>query len=402
MRNNALTILIVCAFVAVCFNIALFNIQAFKSIQTAINPNQSVNLTNICEILPYEECSSSAKAMCLLEKNSGRILYGKNIDEKLAMASTTKIFTALTVLNNCNNLDEKVNIDDRAVGIEGTSIYLRKGEVLTVKELLFGMMLPSGNDAATALAYHIGGEIDKFCLLMQETALNAGAKNSSFKNPHGLDEEGHYTTAYDLAKVSAEALKNETFREIVGTKFTTISGNDEVETRFLRNKNKLLSAFDGTTGVKTGFTDNAGRCFVSSAERNNMEVVCAVLNCGPMFEECANLMQRAFNQYKLYELLPAYNIVDNIPVEKGKMTEVKVYSRKSFCFPLTTDEFLQITYDYEKPQTLKAPVKKEQIVGFVKIYLGEQILFQDDLITTDEIKSNSIFQNVKDIFGKWR
>ncbi|MBR4407156.1 MAG: D-alanyl-D-alanine carboxypeptidase, partial [Clostridia bacterium] len=188
--------------------------------------------SEVIETAGYQT-QSSARAMCVLEQSSGRVLYGKNIDQKLAMASTTKIFTALTVLENCEDINAVVDVDDRAVGIEGTSIYLRKGERLTVKELLLGMMLPSGNDSATALGYYIGGDIPSFCKLMEKTAEGAGCKNSSFKNPHGLDEKGHYTTAYDLAKVSAKALDNDVFQEIVTTRTATISGNKEVKTRYL-------------------------------------------------------------------------------------------------------------------------------------------------------------------------
>ena len=402
MRNNALTIMLICFFLVLTFNFTYFNIKTFKTIDTSNNPTEITTIKDAVELFPYKECSSSARSMCLIEQNSGRILYGKNINEKVAMASTTKIFTALTVLENCQDINKKIAIDDRAVGIEGTSMYLRKGESLTIKELLYGMMLPSGNDSATALAYYVGGDIPKFCEMMQKTAQNAGAKNSSFKNPHGLDEDGHYTTAYDLSIVTAKALQNKDFKEIVSTKNIVVSGNDEVENRYLKNKNKLLlNDFEGITGVKTGFTDNAGRCFVSSASRENLDVVCSVLNCGPMFEECSYFMEKAFDEFKNYELLPAYNIVDTVPVTKGKESLVKIYSRKNFVFPLTTEEFLKIDYEYEKPEFLKAPITKEQIIGTVKIYLDNQLLFKDELITTDEVKSNSIFESIKNIFNKW-
>ncbi|MDD4815835.1 MAG: D-alanyl-D-alanine carboxypeptidase [Clostridia bacterium] len=348
------------------------------------------------------QSNSSAKAMCLLEQKTGRVLYGKNINEPLAMASTTKIFTALTVLENCTNLDQIVNIDDRAVGIEGTSIYLQKGEKLTVKELLFGMLLPSGNDSATALAYYVGKDIPTFCKMMETTAKNAGAKNSSFKNPHGLDENGHFTTAYDLAKVSAKALENKTFQEISQTKSKVISGNELVKNRYLRNKNKLLNTFKGCNGIKTGFTDNAGRCFVSSATRNNMTVVCAVLNCGPMFEECASFMEKSFKEYKNYELIPAYNMLENLPVENGKQPFVKIFSRKCFEYPLTEEEFLHINFQYDLPEQVSAPVSKEQKVGTVKIYFDNQLLFEDDILTADLVKKDSILQNIKDIAKIWK
>ena len=347
------------------------------------------------------QVNTSAKAMCLIEQSSGRVLYGKNYEQPLAMASTTKIFTALTVLENCKDLNEIVDVDDRAVGIEGTSIYLRKGEKLSVKELLFGMMLPSGNDAATALAYYIGKDIPTFCKLMQETAENAGCKNSSFKNPHGLDEKGHYTTAYDLAKISAKALENKDFMEISTTRTATISGNKEIKTRYLKNKNRLLASFEGCNGVKTGFTDNAGRCFVSSAKRNGMTVVCSVLNCEPMFEECARFMNLAFENYKMTELLPSYKIIDKIAVEKGRESEVKVFTRQDFSYPLSKDEMLRINYVTEIPDKLIAPVEKEAKVGSIKIYLDEELLFEEEIFTQDFVKKESIMSHLKDIAKFW-
>ena len=347
------------------------------------------------------QTQSSARAMCVLEQSSGRVLYGKNIDQKLAMASTTKIFTALTVLENCEDINAVVDVDDRAVGIEGTSIYLRKGERLTVKELLLGMMLPSGNDSATALGYYIGGDIPSFCKLMQKTAEGAGCKNSSFKNPHGLDEKGHYTTAYDLAKVSAKALENDVFKEIVTTRTATISGNKEVKTRYLRNKNRLLTSYEGCNGIKTGFTDNAGRCFVSSAERDGMTVVCSVLNCGPMFEECARFMDLAFENYKMVELLSSYKIIDKIQVERGRESEVKTFTRKEFSYPLTREEVLRVNYITDLPEKLVAPVEKEVVVGNLKIYLDDKLIFEEEILTQDFVKKESIISYVKDIARLW-
>lgn len=381
--------------------------------------NKSIFLAIICSVLlffsaitatnfvfgqnpsPFTECESTAKAMCVLEQKSGRILYGKNINKKLPMASTTKVFTALTVLENVPNLDEKVAVDDRAVGIEGTSIYLRKGEVLTVKELLLGMLLPSGNDSATALAYYVGGDIPTFCRLMQKTAKKAGAYNSQFKNPHGLDEEGHYTTAYDLAIVSAKALENPTFFEISNTKTAVISGNTEVKSRYLKNKNRLLSNFDGCTGIKTGFTDSAGRCFVSSAERKGLHIVCSVLNSANMFEECAKFMELAFDDYQMIEVLPAYNLINGIEVKKGRENFVKVFSRKGFAYPLTKEEELCINYVIDLPEFLTAPVKKEEKVGTIKVYLKDKLLFEDDILTRDYVKKDSLLSYFKDVVKFW-
>lgn len=353
------------------------------------------------EGLKFKECASSAKAMCVIEQDSGRVLYGKNIHKQLPMASTTKIFTAITVLENVENLEEKVFVDDRAVGIEGTSIYLRFNEVLTVKELLLGMMLPSGNDAAAALAYHVSGDIEKFCDLMQKTSRKIGAWHSNFKNPHGLDADGHYTTAYDLALVSAYALKNKAFYEISTTKSAVISGNNEVKCRFLKNKNKLLKTFEGCCGVKTGFTDNAGRCFVSSAQRDGMTVVSSVLNCPDMFEESARIMEQAFQNYSFFSLVENYDVLKEVDVAKGRKQTVKVFSRKKFDFPLTQEEKLRVVVQVDVPKVLVAPIKKEEVVGKINVYLDGQLLFCDDVLTREEVEKNNLFSFIKDVVKKW-
>ena len=219
------------------------------------------------------------------------------------MASTTKIVTALTVIKHCN-LDDTVEIPRQAVGVEGSSIYLREGEHLTVRELLYGLMLRSGNDAAVALALHTSGSVEAFAALMNEVAEEAGCVNSNFVNPHGLHDDKHYTTAYDLALISCSALENDDFREIVSTKTVRIRNEGYEYDRVLVNKNKLLSNYAAADGVKTGYTKKAGRCFVGSATRNGMQVVVAVLNCGPMFEDTASMLDAAFETYSYQIVVP--------------------------------------------------------------------------------------------------
>ena len=232
--------------------------------------------------------STSARGMCTIDGN-GNVLYEKNSHAKLACASTTKILTAITVLDNCDDLDTPFEVHPKSLGIEGTSIYLQKGEKLTVRELLYGMMLRSGNDASMALALRVSDSKQAFAERMNETARKAGAMNSSFKNPHGLDEPDHYTTAYDLALITAYAMKNETFAQIVATKSIKISGTEYP--RVINNKNRLLNGLKDCVGVKTGFTKKAGRCYVGAVKKNDQVVICVVLNCGPMFEESAELME---------------------------------------------------------------------------------------------------------------
>ena len=315
--------------------------------------------------------SDSSQAMCVIEKSSKRVLLSNNKDQKRANASTTKIVTFLTVLKNCKNFDEKVTVDDRAIGIRGTSIYLKKGECLTVRELLYGMMLVSGNDAATALALHVSNSIEEFATLMTKEAHKVGAINSNFKNPHGLDEQGHYTTAYDLALITSECYNYPLFEEIVTTKNIRIPNYDN-NYRFLKNKNKLLWTFDGANGVKTGFTNNAGRCLVSSAKRGNMQLICVVLDCGPMFEESAMHLDDCFLKYNLITLHPSNSYLKRVEVINSNQQNFKVYTKNAFCYPLTSDEQSLIKTEISMPQILSAPLKKEQIVGELKIYFDNQ------------------------------
>lgn len=354
--------------------------------------NTSINKVN---------AQNSAKSMIVLEASTNRILMSNNEHQQRANASTTKIVTFLTVLKNCKDFDEIVDVDDRAIGISGTSIYLKKGESLTVKELLYGMMLVSGNDAATALALHISDSISDFAELMTKEAKNCGAKNSSFKNPHGLDEKGHYTTAYDLAQITKECYKYPLFEEVVTTKNIKIPNSTKNAYRYLKNKNKLLWTMDGAVGVKTGYTDDAGRCLVSSAKRNNMHLICVVLSCGPMFEESAQHMEDCFLKYHISNILAPYSYIKTAPVANSDIKEVKLYTKRGFNYLLTDEEDLQIRTVINVNNELKAPLKKEEIVGEIKIYLDKHLLFCEKIYTMESVKSNRIDDNIKSIISKW-
>ncbi len=344
---------------------------------------------------------NTASSMIVIEANSNRVLMASNENALRANASTTKIATFLTVLKHCNNFDEKVKVDDRAIDIPGTSIYLKKGEVLTVKELLYGMMLVSGNDAATALALHISDSISEFAKLMTNEAKNCGAKNTTFKNSHGLDEEGHRTTAYDLAQITRECYKYPIFEEVVSTKNTKIPDSTGKGYRYLQNKNKLLWSLEGCNGGKTGFTNDAGRCLVASAKRNNMHLISVVLNCGPMFEETAMNIEDCFAKYHMSTILPPYNYISTLDVTNSDISKVKVYTQKGFMYPLTDDEEQKIKTEINLPSGLCAPIKKEQIVGEVKIYLDNHLLFCEKIYTMEDVISNKVTDNFKRIISKW-
>lgn len=383
------------------FNIVFLFVFMFFIIFTVGGDNKNVYAENNLSSMFVDKISytSSAKSAYLMETTTGRILYEKNSEQKLPMASTTKIVTAITVLDNCENLDEVVNIKSNSVGIEGTSIYLREGEQLTVRELLYGLMLRSGNDASVALANHIGGSVENFCSMMNKLATDLGLENSNFVNPHGLDTEGHYTTAHDLAVITAYALQNEEFAKIVSTKNIVIGQGES--RRSLANKNRLLGNLDGCIGVKTGFTNDAGRCLVSACDRDGLKLVCVVFNCGPMFEESSEMFELVYKNYKMLEIIPSYNTYDNINVENGTKNFVTTYSRAGFIIPVNKNEEANINVIIDIKPSIEAPVEKDTEVGKVEVYLGKHLLFSEKIYTMDKVSSRLLSDKVKDILDNW-
>jgi D-alanyl-D-alanine carboxypeptidase (penicillin-binding protein 5/6) len=279
---------------------------------------------------------TSARAMCTMDVTTGRVLFAHNMNQPMGMASTTKVVTALTVLENFQDIDTKICVADEAIGVEGSSIYLQKGERLTVRELLYGLMLRSGNDAAVALALAVAPSVADFAELMNQTAVKYGAKNTHFMNPHGLDDPEHYTTAYDLALLSAVALRNPTFVEICSATEKRIDGVDMP--RVLINKNKLLKTLDGCIGVKTGYTKKTGRSFVGAREVDGQKIVCVVLNCGPMFPETEQLLQDADKLYHNKAVLKAETVFTDKNGQQG-------LALADFSYPLTQSELEQLEFN---------------------------------------------------------
>lgn len=347
-----------------------------------------------------ENLYTSAVGGCVIEAESGRVLFEKNKDKKVPMASTTKIMTAITAIENCENLDEKFEISPKAVGVEGTSLYLRKGDVYSTRDLLYALMLISGNDASVAIAERVAGSTSEFVTLMNELAKKIGANSTHFANTHGLDADGHYTTAYDLALITAYALNNDTFREIVSTKNTKIT-NSNGENRYLKNKNKLLFTLDGCIGVKTGFTNDAGRCLVSAIERNGMRLVCVVLNCGPMFEESATLLNECANRFKKVDITSLYNYNNEVEVLDGREKLAKLYTKEKFFYPLTDKEVESLEIVYMLPKFIEAPLSKDSEVGKIEVFLNKDLLFSEKVYTIEEVKSKTLWQRLKEFAGKW-
>ena len=346
------------------------------------------------------DIESSAKGMVVLEGNTNTILYGYNENFRLPMASTTKIVTAILAIENCQDLDQKIPISDKAVGIEGTSIYIKSGEALSMRELLYGLMLASGNDCAVAIAESLGGE-DLFVDMMNQFALDLGLTNTHFDNPHGLDSDNHYTSAYDLAIMASYSLKNDTFREIASTERMVIPKNDIYQARYLKHKNKLLFTEENCIGVKTGFTDNAGRCLVNAHEENNMQIISVVLNCQPMFEECKRLTDLALDNYMMKEFIKPYNFVSNLEVEDSKKMEIGVITIKGYSLPILKSQEGNYEVRYNLPEKITAPIELNQKVGTVAVLYNGDIIYQDELITIEDAKNNDIKYLFDDIIDKW-
>ncbi len=341
---------------------------------------------------------TSAKAAVIMDVNTGRVLYSKNCEAKLPMASTTKIMTTLVAIES-GKLKDTVKVSKRASMVEGSSIYLREGETLTLEELLFGVMLRSGNDASTAVAEYIGGTEAKFVEMMNKKAEEIGAVNTSFANPHGLDHQKHYTTAYDLALITAYALKNPKFKEIVSTQRKTISGPPDVNwDRAMLNKNKMLWQYQGGDGVKTGFTKKAGRCLVSSATRDKWQLVTVVLNCGPMWEESSALLNYAFTNYENKKVVDAKNYLDQMGVAYGKKKSVSIKPVEDFSVPLKQGEADKVKLVTRYNDNNKAPIYAGTDAGSIDIYLNEKLIGNVALEYCESVESSDPLYYLKKIF----
>ena len=284
---------------------------------------------------PQRANALSAEKAIALDAVTGRVLYEKDADRQSLIASTTKIMTALVVCEQCNVLD-RMRIPKEAVGIEGSSMYLKEGEVLTLQELLYGLMLSSGNDAAVALAIYCGGTVEGFAELMNDKARILGLRNTHFENPNGLDSPDHYSTARDLAVLAAYAMENPIFAKTVSTKSIRIGE------RYLTNHNKLLWRVEGADGVKTGFTKAAGRILVSSATRNDRRLIAVTLNAPSDWQDHSALLNEGFSRYSLRSVVQEGQLLGTAEVEGGENCRVQLLAAEGFDFSLAEEENPQV------------------------------------------------------------
>ena len=336
-----------------------------------------------------EEPGVSAKACVLIEEKTGRIIFEKNSGEKLPMASTTKIMTTLLCLES-GGLDDEFVVDSNAIKVEGSSMGLMEGDVVTKRALCYGMLLPSGNDAANAVAVKLGGTIENFAGIMNERAAEIGMTRTCFVTPSGLEGEGHGASAYDMALLAREALRNPDFAEICSqSKAKVRFGNPPYE-RWLVNTNKLLNMYDGVKGVKTGFTDEAGRCLVSACERDGISFICVTLNDKCDWDDHMKMYDYGFSRLKSSEL--GFNDIINIPVVGGNTELMPAASDEKIIFGSDGMSENKITFRIYAPQFLYAPVKAGDAVGEVRYYYDENYIGSIRLkaMKTDEFKEAAV------------
>ena len=344
----------------------------------------------------------NSRAYVVIDRKSNTVLVGKNENQKKKMASTTKIMTALIVIENCD-LSETVEISKKSASTGGSRLGLKTGDKITVYDLLYGLMMRSGNDSAVALAEHTAGSISSFADLMNQKAVELGLSNTHFVTPHGLDEDEHYTTAYELALLSNYAMNNEIFAKIVGTKNYTITINGYPKT--LTNTNELLGSLNGVYGIKTGFTNGANRCLVTCCKRGEMDLICVVLGADTKkyrTTDSIKLLEYSFSNFKyvnIEKMVSNYfetwkeNNKNSFTINKGisSYLDLKYEDLEHSTIPVRNDlvdKFqFYITCDY----VLDSPISKGTSIGTITLSLEDKTIYSGNIITDSDVEKKSIF-----------
>ena len=340
------------------------------------------------KVLAYE---TSAKSFILMDMDSGRVIAGKDVHYVQSVASISKIMTAIVAIEN-SDINKTITVGDEILKAYGSGIYIRVGEKLKIKDLLYGLMLRSGNDAALAISVAVSNDVDSFVKLMNEKAKEIGMKDTTFNNPSGLDEEkGNFSSAYDMALLMSYAMKNEVFRKITSTKDYTLKTNKNVYK--WHNKNKLLSTYKYTTGGKTGYTKIAKRTLVTSASKDDVNLTVVTINDGDDFNDHKNLYEEAFNEYASYSILNKGFI--NIIGEDYYKNDL-LYLKNNFKYLLREDEkdILKLKYEISKLKKYKSGDK----IGVVKVYLGDSLIHKEDIFVKKGKEKKSFWDKIISFF----
>ena len=326
----------------------------------------------------------SAASAVLINADTGTVIYEKNALEQRAMASTTKIMTALLTAE-AGDLDKRFTVDSYAIHVEGTSMGLKEGDIVTRRALLYGMLLPSGNDAANAAAVSVSGSIPAFAELMNRKAEELGLENTRFANPSGLDANGHYTTAYDLARLAAYAMENPVFAEICRCSSAQVEFGNPPYMHWLSNSNKLLWQYEGCIGVKTGFTDNARRCLVSAAEKNGVRLICVTLNAPNDWADHRRILDYGFEQVKPTEIVLPSPV--SVPVIGGHEQNVTLVLQESVKLSLSEQESKAVRLELYTEPFIYAGFEAGNKAGSARIYLDGVLVREVELVTSYAVEA---------------
>lgn len=327
------------------------------------------------------------EAAVVMDSRNGQVLFEKNSHQRIYPASTTKTLTAIIALEN-GRLDDMVSIPNDACNIEGSAIGLQEGEKISLEDLLYALMLNSGNDSAVAIARHVGGSVDGFVQMMNTKSAELGAVNTHFNNPNGLPEPNHYSTAYDMALISRYAMQNPEFRKIVATKIKTIRRNDPKAQTFLDNHNKMLWRYEGAIGIKTGYTVEARQCLVSAAARQGRELIAVVMKSegNNIWTDTKNLLDYGFDHFNSLSLTEAGKFVTDAPVRFGVSEVVPVQTGYSLTYNFPGDKQAEFRQEVVLKENITAPVKAGAKLGELAFYSGDRELGRVDLVAQQEVK----------------
>ncbi|MGE5397784.1 MAG: D-alanyl-D-alanine carboxypeptidase family protein [Chitinophagales bacterium] len=365
-----------------CCLLLIFSFSNLSSVY-AINSN-----SNSAGTVVYPK--TTGKAVILIDASSGRVLFGKNVHERLPQASLTKIMTALLVIEN-GHLDQNVTISSNSAGTPESSIWLEVGEKLTRKQLLYALMLKSANDAAVALSYSVAGSEEKFIDLMNSRARQLGMKDSHFENPHGLHAKGHYTSAYDLALLTRKTMNSKTFRQVVSTKTYNIPWVGNEYDRLLINHNRLLWKYKYAIGVKTGYTKEAGSCLVGAAQRGSMMLIAVTLNSPATYQDVQQMFDYGFAHYYRKTIKKASQVSIDVPVQNGQLDKVQARPESDLVMTVTDKEKSSLSYKLYPQNQIMAPVKKDQVVGKCEIFIGKHAVNRVNLVACNPVAPKTPF-----------
>lgn len=344
------------------------------------------------EVKAIQQPNISATSAAVIDVETGQVLYNKNMNLRRPPASLTKILTAIIAIEE-GNLKDIVTVSRRAVYQEGSSIYLQQGEKISLEELLYGVMLESGNDASIAVAEHISGSVEEFASLMNKRAREMGVKYSNFLNPNGLPQSGHYSSAYDLAMIMSYALKNETFARITATKSKTISSGNNWG-RSLTNHNELLWSYPGVSGGKTGYTRAAGPCLQASARRNGREVVAVVLNSvskKSKYEEIRRLLDYGLNNFKKINIVNKGDIIYKLDWKEAKEKKLILVTESPLIAVIPKGGKIKIKKELSLKTELMLPINKGEKMGSLSIYSNGHFLGKTNVLAENNLTFNSIY-----------